>query len=135
MVSGDGVTDTLVGVGNTTCTVAVPLALPVVAVIVTVPVSGFAVPGCTRPVADTVAIALLLDFHVVGRLSSVSPAASLTVSLNCSVELFGIVELAGTRMTVVAGTWLTVTDPPPTMPWADANTESLPGPTPVTRPV
>ena len=65
-------------------TVAVPLALPLVAVIVTVPVS-FNPVGDTRPVAETVATPVLLELHVTGRPVNTVPPASLSVAASCWV--------------------------------------------------
>src|SRR5580704_3387458 len=65
-------------------TVAVPLVPPLVAVIVTVPLS-FAPVGETRPVFETVAIAVLLDDHVTVRPVSVAPLASVSVAVSCCV--------------------------------------------------
>lgn len=135
-VSPDGVTETLVAVGKVTCTVAEPFTplLFDVTVIVTNPVSGFAVTGCTRPLCDTVAIAVLLEAHVTGRLSNVSPVASFAVSVNWSLALFAICELDGATTMLATAAWETVTTDLPTLPCAAAKMVSIPGPTPVTNP-
>jgi hypothetical protein len=65
-------------------TVAVPFTPPLVAVIVTVPLS-FAPVGETRPVFETVAIAVLLDDHVTGRPVRTVPPASFSVAVSCCV--------------------------------------------------
>ena len=67
-----------------TATVAVPFTPPLVAVIVTVPLS-FAPVGETRPVFDTVAMAVLLDDHDTARPVRTVPPASFSVAVSCCV--------------------------------------------------
>src|SRR5579862_4938066 len=102
---------TLTAVAGTfvTSTVAVPLALPLVAVIVTVPVS-FTVPtGCTGPLLDTVAMPGLLDDHVTGRPVSTVPPASLSVAPSCCVCEVVIVDVPGATVTLATGSCVIVT--------------------------
>ena len=84
IVDVPGATVTLATGSGLIVTVAVPLALPLVAVIVTVPLS-FAPVGETRPVFDTVAMAVLLEDHVTVRPVKTVPPASLSVAASCWV--------------------------------------------------
>lgn len=83
-------------------TVAVPLALPLVAVIVTVPLSLGPV-GETRPLGDTVAMVGSLDDQVTDRPVSTVPPASLSVAVSCCVWAAGIVDDPGATVTVATG--------------------------------
>jgi hypothetical protein len=118
-------------------TVAVPLALPLVAVIVTVPLS-FAPVGETSPVFDTVATAELLDDHVTVRPVSVAPLASVSVAVSCCVCVAEIFEDGGATATLATGSGVTVTVAMPLFPPVDAVIVTVPlsfAPVAETRPV
>jgi len=82
IVEVGGATVTLATGSGAMVTVAVPLAPPLVAVIVTVPVSLGPV-GETSPVFDTVAIPVLLDVQVTVLPVSTVPPASFNVAFSC----------------------------------------------------
>src|SRR5262249_29317353 len=83
-------------------TVAVPLFPPLDAVMVTVPLS-FAPVGETRPLAETVATAGLLEDHVIGRPVRTVPPPSLSVAVNCWVAVAAMLEDGGATVTVATG--------------------------------
>jgi hypothetical protein len=68
------------GTGDTVI-VLVPLFVSLVAVIVAVPGAT----AVTRPAADTVATAVLLDPHVTTRSVTTAPVVSLTVAVRAKV--------------------------------------------------
>jgi hypothetical protein len=102
MVDDPGATVTLATGSGVMVTVAVPLAPPLVAVIVTVPVS-FNPVGETRPVFETVAILVLLEDHVTGRPVNTVPPASLSVAPSCWVCVAAIVDVPGATVTLATG--------------------------------
>ena len=102
MVDVGGATVTLVTGSWVIVTVAVPFTPPLVAVIVTVPLS-FAPVGDTRPVFDTVATAVLLDDHVIARPVSTVPPASFNVAVSCWVCVAEMLEDGGATVTVAMG--------------------------------
>src|SRR2546425_419405 len=83
-----------------TVTLADPLLPSLVAVIVTAP----AATPITRPLADTVAIAVFELVHVTARPASTFPAASLGVALSCVVAPTNTVAVAGLTVTDATGT-------------------------------
>lgn len=103
IVALDGFTLTAVAGVFVTSTVAVPLALPLVAVIVTVPVSFTMPTGCTRPAFDTVAMPVLLELHVTGLPVSTVPPASLSAALSCCVCEIVMLDVGGATVTLATG--------------------------------
>jgi hypothetical protein len=104
-----GLTATAVAGGFVTSTVAVPLALPLVAVNVTVPVSLTRPAGWTNPVLDTVATPVLLEDHVTTRPVSTVPPASFSVAFSCWVWAIVIVDVPGATVTLATGSCAIVT--------------------------
>src|SRR2546426_7306312 len=112
-----------------TVTLADPLLPSLVAVIVTAP----AATPITRPLADTVAIAVFELVHVTARPASTFPAASLGVALSCVVAPTNTVAVAGLTVTDATGTLDTVTAAVPLCPSLVAVIVAAPTATPVDR--
>jgi hypothetical protein len=114
-----------------TVTVAVPLLPSLVAVIV-------AVPGATpvtTPADVTVATAALLDVHAMTRSVTTVPFVSLTVGVSVTVAVTRMPGVGGESTTPPTGTGVTVTNVVPDLPSLVAVITTVPGVTPVTRPV
>lgn len=118
----------IAGVG--TVMVAVPVAVPDRAVIVTVP----AATPVTTPEPETVAIAALLVVQVTGAPAITLPFASRTVAVNDAELPMATVALAGVTDTLAAVGAFTVTVAVPLALPLVAVIVALPGPTPVTTP-
>ena len=78
-----GATITVATGAISTLTVAVPLTLSLVAVIVTLP----GVSPVTVPVDDTVATAVLLELHATTRSGANAPETSRTTAVSCGPTL------------------------------------------------
>jgi len=131
MVALAGLTVTVLTGAGVTVTVALPLFVSLVAVIV-------AVPGATpvrTPVAETVATAELLELHATWRSVTTVPLTSLTVTLRLPLVVAGMVSVAGETVTVPTGIGVTVTDAVPVFPSLVAVIVALPAPTAVTTPL
>src|ERR1041384_3775229 len=114
-----------------TVTAALPLLPSLVAVIVTEPTAT----PVTRPVALTVAIAVLLLAHVTTRPVKVLPAESLVTAESCCVPVTTTVAVAGLTVTVATGATVTVMAAVPFLPSLVAVIVAEPATLPVTRPV
>jgi hypothetical protein len=129
---GATVTDaTGAGAGALTVTVAEPLLPSLVAVIV-------AVPGATpvtTPDGDTVAIAVLLDAHVMARPVSAFPLASSVAAVSVVVCPTTTAAVEGVTFTDATGAAVTVTVAVPLFPSLDAVIVTDPTLSPLTRPV
>jgi hypothetical protein len=137
IVEDRGATATLATGSCVIETAAVPFTPPLVAVIVTVPLS-FAPVGDTRPVFDTVATAVLLDDHVIARPVSTVPPASFNVAVSCWVCVAEMLEDGGVTVTLAMGSCVMATIAVPLFPPLDAVMVTVPlSLTPVgdTRPV
>jgi hypothetical protein len=137
MLDDGGATVTLATGSWVIVTVAVPFTLPLVAVMVTVPLS-LAPVGETRPVFETVAIAVLLDDHVTGRPVSTVPPAFFSVAVSCCVCVAEMLDDGGVTVTLATGSWLIVTVAVPLFPPLDAVMVTVPlslAPVGETRPV
>ena len=88
-----------VATGFVTVTAAVPCTVSLVAEIVAVPP---AIP-VTRPLADTVAAAELLDAQVMVRPDSAAPVLSLRVAVSCCVLPTVTLAVAGVSVTDATG--------------------------------
>src|SRR6266480_1998617 len=112
----------------------VPLWPSLVAVIVAVPPSATSV---TSPVWDTVATVGALELHATVRPDSVSvlPAASLSVTANCTVPLAGTIVVAGLTTTDATGTSVTVAAALPAFPSLVAVIVAVPAAMPLTSPL
>ena len=113
-----------------TLAVAVPLLPSLVAVIVAVPTAT----PVTTP-AFTVAIALLLDDHVIGRFVTTLPSESFTVAVSGAVLPMRTLTDGGDSVTLPTGNWVTLTVVVPDLPSLVAVMITEPGATPVTIPV
>jgi hypothetical protein len=111
----------------------VPVIVSLVAVIVTGPPAATAV---TRPVALTLAIALLLEDHVTVRPVSTLPLASFVKAVNCCVGVTPSTRLAeeGVTVTVLTGASVTVIEDVPVLVSLEAVIVVAPAPTAVTKP-
>jgi hypothetical protein len=108
-----GETDTLVTMGVSTVTVAVPDCPSLVPVIVTGPPETRAT---TRPVPETVATALFDDDHVTTRPVNVAPDASRSVGTNWTAPPGVSEDEVGAMVTVATGGGVTVTVAEPSWP-------------------
>ena len=108
-----GETETVVTVGATTVTAAVPFCPSQVAVIVTGPPAATAV---TTPAPETVATPLLDDVQVTFRPVKVLPEASRSVGTSVTTAPGVSVGAAGARVTVATGGGMTVTIADPSWP-------------------
>jgi hypothetical protein len=88
-----------------TATLAVPLWVSLLAVIVTVPTDR----PVTTPASDTVATSSLLDAHVTTRSVTTTPLVSFTVAARGTVPPTTIELLAGSTATLPTGARVTVT--------------------------
>jgi hypothetical protein len=114
-----------------TVIVAVPLAVPDVAVIVAVP----APTALTTPLDDTVAIAASLLDQVIGAPEMTLPPASRAVAPNVTVWPTVSVRDDGVTVTEAAGAGFTATVANPSTPSMVAVMTALPIDTAVTTPV
>src|SRR4029077_2295124 len=96
-----------------TVTAAVPLCPSLVAVIVTGPPVATPV---TSPLPFTLAIALLLDCHVIVRPVNGLPFASFGVAVSCTVPPIATLAVAGVTVTDATGTGVTVMADVPVLP-------------------
>ena len=108
-----GETETVVTVGATTETAAVPFCPSLVAVMVTGPPTATAV---TRPAPETVATPLFDVVQVTARPVSVLPEASRSVGTSVTTAPGVSVGAAGATLTVATGGGMTVTIADPSWP-------------------
>jgi len=130
IVSDVGVTAMLAGAPAFTVTDAVPLAEPLVAVIVVVP----GMRPVTTPNVETLATSGLLELQVTGRPPSTLPLASITTAVSVPVCATLSDSVPGFTVTLAAGTMVTVTLVVPLLPPLDAVIVAVPTSTPVTTP-
>jgi hypothetical protein len=126
---GGCTTTVLTGTGDTVI-VLDPLLPSLVAVIVAVPVAT----AVTRPDADTVAAAVLLEPHVTTRSVTTFPAESVTVALSWTVCVTNKALLVGDTATVPTGIAVTVMVAVPLLVSLVAVIVAVPTATPVTTP-
>jgi hypothetical protein len=119
------------GGGAATVTLAVPLLVSLVAVIVADP----AATPFTSPLPFTVATAGAVLDHVTTRPASGFPFASFGVAVNCSVCPTLTLPVVGLTVTDATGTTVTVIDDPPACPSLVAVIVAGPAATPLTRPL
>ena len=107
----DGVTVTVLTGASVTVIEDVPVFVSLVAVIVVAP----APTAVTRPLASTVAAAVLLEVHVTTRPVSTLPLASLVTAVSCCVDVIPRTRLAedGVTVTVLTGATVTVIEDVP----------------------
>src|SRR5437660_4804775 len=117
--------------GSTTVTLALPVALPIFAVIVAEPA---AIP-LTSPLPLTVATPVLLLDQVTTRPDNGVPFASFGGAESCSVSPPVAVAGEGVDVTLATGTWVTVTLDVPLCPSLVAVMVAVPATTPVTSPL
>src|SRR5439155_20771822 len=90
----------------------------------------------TSPLPLTLAIARLLDCHVIVRPVNGLPFASFGVAVSCTVPPTGTLAVAGVTVTDATGTGVTVTDAVPLWPSLVAViVTGPPAPAPVTSPL
>ena len=124
-----------VGSGTPVPLVTVMLAVPLLPSLVAVMVAEPAVTPVTRPVALTVATAVLLLPHVTTRPVSVLPAESLVTADSCLVPPIAMLAAAGPTVTEATGTIMTLMVAVPLLPSLVAVIVTEPTVTPVTKPV
>jgi hypothetical protein len=129
----DGVTVTVATGASITVIEDVPVFVSLVAVMVTGPPAATAV---TRPFASTVAVAVLLELHVITRPVSTLPFKSLVTAVSCCVGVTPTTRLAddGVTVTVLTGASVTVIADVLVLVSLVAVIVVLPAPTAVTRP-
>src|SRR5438132_7636184 len=114
-----------------TVTVDVPLAVPLVAVIVAGPTTR----ALTSPEEETVATEMLLDVHVIGRPLRTFPFASRVTADSCTVRPAWTLGDAGETETEATGAGgLTVNGAEPVFPSLVATMLAVPAATAVTTP-
>jgi hypothetical protein len=129
----NGVTATVLTGASVTVIEDVPIFVSLVAVIVTGPPAAIPV---TKPVASTVATALLLEDHVTVRPVSTVPFASLATAVSCCVPPTATLAVPGVTVTVATGARITVIeDVPVLVSLVAVIVAGPPAVTPVTRPV
>src|SRR5438094_1909250 len=111
---------------------AVPLWPSLVAVMATGPPAATPV---TSPLPFTLAIALLLDCHVIVRPVNGLPVASFGVAVSWTVPPVGTLAVAGVTVTDATGTAVTVMADVPLLPSLVAVMVAEPAPLPVTSPL
>src|SRR6266545_655121 len=130
MFAVDGVTSTDATGTTPTPTLAVPVFPSLVALIVAVP---WPTP-VTRPVASTVATAVLLLAHVTTRPSSGVPFALFGVAVNCTVPPTTMLAVAGVTSTEATAACTTVIAAVPLLPSLVAVSVAVPGATALAMP-
>jgi hypothetical protein len=128
-----GETVTVATGASATVIADVPVFVSLVAVITTGPPAATPV---TRPVASTVATALLLELHVTVRPLSTVPFASFVTAVSCCVPPTTMLAVGGVTVTVATGARATaIKDVPVFVSLVAVIVTGPPAATPVTRPV